>query len=252
MESHALLRINAFEEAFLPVEVKVGWLTSQASMRSRASAMVGSRISQLDDAIRVRALISIIRSAAPATAADSATPPPSFAASPAAVGAAAAAQKQEQEPGKATKRPAQASPSSSSSQEGCNVPRGHMRTGSVAQTVPVPEDLELFARMAVAKMKAVLFQLASDAEKKERQGKDVFDLYEGLVTSEALEKAAEAGFPALDVDTILLPKHFRFRSLIAARHRYLVRENYAMACSPTSCHMCHCTLVLEVQHLRDL
>eukprot|EP00903_Cladosiphon_okamuranus_P005707 g5667.t1 len=225
LDSHALLRINAHEDAFLPVEVKVDWLTSQASMRSRASAMVGSRISQLDDAIRVRALLSIIRSGAPLTAEESkstTTPPPSVPSSTTPTAGTAAAAGNE-EASKAREPPAQASAKGREG-AGAQAPRGHVRTESAAETPPAPADLELFTRMAVAKMKAVLFQLASDAEKKERRGKDVFDVYEGLVTSEALEKAAEAGFPALDVDTILLPKHFHYRTLIAARHRYLLRK----------------------------
>eukprot|EP00752_Nemacystus_decipiens_P012778 g11316.t1 len=230
LDSHALLRINAHEDAFLPVEVKVGWLTSQASMRSRASAMVGNRISQLDDAIRVRALLCIIRSAAPSAPTETTTtPPPSVPSTTPLVGAAAGAAgaaSQNEQPDKETQAHPREASSNHGKGAGAQEPRGrgHVRTDSATERPPAPADLELFTRMAVANLKKVLFQLASDAERKERQGKDVFDVYEGLVTTEALEKAAEAGFPALDVDTILLPKHFRYRSLVAARHRYLLRK----------------------------
>ncbi|CAM9831093.1 unnamed protein product [Ectocarpus sp. 4 AP-2014] len=201
LDSRSLLRINAHEEFFLPVEVKVGWLSRQASMRSRASAMVGSRISQLDDAIRVRALLSILQSfSATAT-------------TPAARPSAA--------------KIAQDSCSASEGEEGSRSrPNGkrHVRTDSGPP--PDLQDLEVFARMAVAKIKVVLFQLASPAEVREReqQGKDVFDVYEGLLTSEALAKAAKEGFPTLDVETLMLPAHFRYRSLVAARHRFLLRK----------------------------
>ncbi|CAM9494086.1 unnamed protein product, partial [Ectocarpus fasciculatus] len=203
LDSRSLLRINAHEESFLPVEVKVGWLSRQASMRSRASAMVGSRISQLDDAIRVRALLSILQSAsAPAARpAETTLPPP-----PAKDSATPAATEGEE--------------ANSSRHKG----KRHVRTGSAPP--PNLQDLEVFARMAVAKTKVVLFQLASAAEVREReqQGKDVFDVYEGLLTSEVLEKAAKEGFPSLDVETLMLPVHFRYRSLVAARHRYLLRK----------------------------
>ncbi|CAM9608721.1 unnamed protein product, partial [Ectocarpus sp. 12 AP-2014] len=210
LDSRSLLRINAHEESFLPVEMKVGWLSRQASMRSRASAMVGSRISQLDDAIRVRALLSILQSSS-ATTTPAARPetPPSGA------GASSVA------------KIAQDSCSASEGEEGGRSrPKGkrHVRTDSGPP--PDLQDLEVFARMAVAKIKVVLFQLASPAEVREReqQGKDVFDVYEGLLTSEALAKAAKEGFPTLDVETLMLPAHFRYRSLVAARHRYLLRK----------------------------
>ncbi|CAM9391226.1 unnamed protein product [Ectocarpus sp. 12 AP-2014] len=210
LDSRSLLRINAHEESFLPVEMKVGWLSRQASMRSRASAMVGSRISQLDDAIRVRALLSILQSSS-ATTTPAARPetPPSGA------GASSVA------------KIAQDSCSASEGEEGRRSrPKGkrHVRTDSGPP--PDLQDLEVFARMAVAKIKVVLFQLASPAEVREReqQGKDVFDVYEGLLTSEALAKAAKEGFPTLDVETLMLPAHFRYRSLVAARHRYLLRK----------------------------
>lgn len=207
LDSRSLLRINAHEESFLPVEVKVGWLSRQASMRSRASAMVGSRISQLDDAIRVRALLSILQQSSsltttPATAPE--TPPSGGAPSSAAT--------------------AEGSCPATERDEGRSRPNGkrHVRTGSGPP--PNQQDLEVFARMAVAKIKVVLFQMASAAEVREReqQGRDVFDVYEGLLTSEALEKAAKEGFPSLDVETLMLPAHFRYRSLVSARHRYLV------------------------------
>ncbi|CAN0028351.1 unnamed protein product [Ectocarpus sp. 13 AM-2016] len=211
LDSRSLLRINAHEESFLPVEVKVGWLSRQASMRSRASAMVGSRISQLDDAIRVRALLSILQSSSATKATPAARPgtPPSGA------GAFSVA------------KIAQESCSTSEGEEGGRSrPKGkrHVRTDSGPP--PDLQDLEVFARMAVAKIKVVLFQLASPAEVREReqQGKDVFDVYEGLLTSEALAKAAKEGFPSLDVETLMLPAHFRYRSLVAARHRYLLRK----------------------------
>ncbi|CAN0341145.1 unnamed protein product, partial [Ectocarpus sp. 8 AP-2014] len=211
LDSRSLLRINAHEESFLPVEVKVGWLSRQASMRSRASAMVGSRISQLDDAIRVRALLSILQSSSVTTTPPAARPetPPSGA------GASSAA------------KIAQDSCSASEGEEGSGSrPKGkrHVRTDSGPP--PDLQDLEVFARMAVAKIKVVLFQLASPAEVREReqQGKDVFDVYEGLLTGEALAKAAKEGFPTLDVETLMLPAHFRYRSLVAARHRYLLRK----------------------------
>lgn len=209
LDSRSLLRINAHEESFLPVEVKVGWLSRQASMRSRASAMVGSRISQLDDAMRVRALLSILQSSSATTTTPATRPEtPSSGA-----GASSAA------------KIAQDSCSGSEGEEGSRSrPKGkrHVRTDS--GTPPDLQDLEVFARMAVAKIKVVLFQLASPAEVREReqQGKDVFDVYEGLLTGEALAKAAKEGFPTLDVETLMLPAHFRYRSLVAARHRYLV------------------------------
>lgn len=204
LEPHALLRINAHEEIFLPVEVRVEWLSKQAALRMRASAMVGSRISQLDDAIRARALLSIVQQP-PAT-------------TPAA---------ESQGPEALSARGADAPEDERASREGCvAVGQGqqHARHGS-SEPMLDARDLEVIARMAVAKIKVVLFQLASPEEKKERlqQGKDVFDVYEGLLTSEDLEQAAKEGFPTLDVDTLMHPKHFRYRSLIAARHRFLVR-----------------------------
>ncbi|CAN0348479.1 unnamed protein product, partial [Ectocarpus sp. 8 AP-2014] len=213
LDSRSLLRINAHEESFLPVEVKVGWLSRQASMRSRASAMVGSRISQLDDAIRVRALLSILQSSSSVTTTPPAARPET---PPSGAGASSSAAKI-----------AQDSCSASEGEEGsASRPKGkrHVRTDSGPP--PDLQDLEVFARMAVAKIKVVLFQLASPAEVREReqQGKDVFDVYEGLLTSEALAKAAKEGFPTLDVETLMLPAHFRYRSLVAARHRYLLRK----------------------------
>ncbi len=245
LDPHSLLRINGHEEAFLPVEVKVAWLSSQASMRSRASAMVGRRISQLDDAIRVRALLAIIRSAAPtaATAAAAAAAASASAAAATAGEDAAVAPPAEDQPGQEqddSKRPAEQDNEMAPSDErgggggggdgGVPAPPKLARFGSASGSrdadspAPGADDLELFLRMAVSKIKEVLLQVASDDEKKERQGKDVFDIYEGHVTTDDLEKAAEAGFPSLDVETILLPKHFRYRALVAARHRFLVRQ----------------------------
>lgn len=260
MESHALLRINAREEEFLPVEVKVDWLSKQASMRSRASAMVGRRISQLDDVIRVRALFAIIRSttASPPPAATATVSPPAAGVGAAAAAAAActaadadtvpdaapdaaSAAQDEQAVGKEqTTAPSQGAPATVAvtpsptppAEEGLGeVLMRLVRTGSTrhfctATAAPAPpprsQELEVFLRMAVSRMKDVLFQLASDDEKKERGDRCLFDVYEGLLTSETLYNAAKEGFPTLDVDTVMLPKHFRYRSLIAARHRFLV------------------------------
>ncbi|CAN0164123.1 unnamed protein product [Scytosiphon promiscuus] len=214
LEPHALLRINAHEEIFLPVEVRVEWLSKQAALRMRASAMVGNRISQLDDAIRARALLSIVQ--LPATTAagggqKSEAAHDTSSAAAAEVGETGAPRPEGDEGGVA--------------EAGQGEEQQHVRRGSSEPPLDA-RDLEVVARMAVAKVKIVLFQLASPEEKKERlqQGKDVFDVYEGLLTSEDLEQAAKEGFPKLDVDTLLDPKHFRYRSLIAARHRYLLRK----------------------------
>ncbi|CAN0212182.1 unnamed protein product [Pylaiella littoralis] len=235
MEPDALLRINAEEELLVPVEVKVDWLSKQASMQAeRPRATVGRCISQLDDVVRVRALFSIIRSTAPRSTA--ATPTVSLPAEGvgAAAAAAAAAAAQDDEPAgmQKTKAPSQGTattvtvpPPAEEEKSFGGVLRRFLRNCSSANAPPPgSQGLEVFLRMAVSRMKDVLFQLASDEEKKERGDRCLFDVYEGLMTSETLYSAALEGFPTLDVDTVMLPKHFHYRKLIAARHRFLLRK----------------------------
>lgn len=188
MDAHALLRINAEEETFLPVEIKVRMLMEQASMRMRASAMVGKRISQLDDVIRVRALLSIIR-------AKSGTPKKAEASScPAATAA-----------GSSVEDPPP------SSADACS-PRG--------TDEPNAEDTLMFTRMAVSALKTVLFQLADEGAAE--TAKDLFDVYDGLVTTDELTLAASEGIPFLGVDNLLLSEHACYRKLACSRHRFLV------------------------------
>ena len=86
--------------------------------------------------------------------------------------------------------------------------------------LPSEEDLDMFTRMAVSSTKVVLFQLAQEAGVE--GAKDVFDLYEGLLTTSALSRAAAEGFPAMNVDSLMSPRHSCYRRLVAARHRFLV------------------------------
>lgn len=204
MDARALLRINAQEEHFLPVELKVRMLMEQAAMRMRASAMVGERISKLDDVIRVRALLAIIREksrgpeeAAPAAAAATATAKEQ---APAARGGAAEKGTQAAAP------PAEVA-----------VCVGEHTGGS---SPPDAEDAEMFARMAVSAMKTVLFQVADEGAAE--SAKDVLDVYEGLMTTDDLALAAAEGFPELCVETLMSLKHSCYRKLVAARHRFLV------------------------------
>ncbi|CAM9427746.1 unnamed protein product, partial [Laminaria digitata] len=218
MDAQALLRINAQEDHFLPVEIKIGMLMEQAAMRMRASAMVGERISKLDDVIRVRALLAIIREKIGAT-------------------------EGQQQPEAATTTSSSRSSSISSnsreelgeispdSKEGdCSQdpapPEAEEATSSATASdrcsVPSEEDLAMFTRMAVSSTKVVLFQLAQEGEAE--GAKDVFDVYEGLLTTSALSKAAAEGFPSMNVDSLMSPRHSCYRRLIAARHRFLLRK----------------------------
>lgn len=188
MDAQALLRINAEEETFLPVEIKVRMLMEQASMRMRASAMVGKRISQLDDVIRVRALLAIIR-------AKSGTP-----------------------------KKAEASSCSAATAAGCTVedppPSSADACSPRATDGPNAEDLLMFTRMAVSALKTVLFQMADEGAAE--TAKDLFDVYDGLVTTDELNLAASEGFPLLGVDNLLLSEHVCYRKLACSRHRFLV------------------------------
>lgn len=194
MEAQALLRINAHEARFLPVELKVRMLMEQAGMRMRASAMVGERISQLDDVVRVRALISIVS--------EGTKPSPPAPPASAGAGAGAAAKEIDDEPDK---------------REG-----GAPIEGKNPRRLPTVEEMEMFKRMAVSAVKTVLFQIADEAEAE--IAKDVIDVYEGLITTEDLCLKAAEGFPTLNVDSLLSSKHLRYHKLLASRHRYLVSK----------------------------
>lgn len=191
MDAQVLLRINAQEERFLPVEIKVGMLMEQAAMRMRASAIVGDRIAKLDDAIRVRALLAIIR---------------------------------EKTSGCGQGSSSSASDDADGKREGSSNPSSPVttacRAGVVCASQPGEEDNDIFTRMAVSAMKTVLFQISE--ESKPESAKDVEDLYEGLVTTAELSLAAAEGFPTLDVDSLMSLKQARYRKLAAARHRFLV------------------------------
>lgn len=206
MEAQALLRINAHEARFLPVELKVRMLMEQAGMRMRASAMVGERISQLDDVVRVRALVSIVSEGAKPTPS-----PPS-----AGAGAGAATKEINDEP---------------DGREG-----GEPLEGKNSRRVPTVEEMEMFKRMAVSAVKTVLFQIADEAEAE--IAKDVVDVYEGLITTEDLCLKAAEGFPTLNVDSLLSSKHLRYHKLLASRHRYLVSETAAVVHAGTGTTYC--------------
>ena len=187
MEAQALLRINSNEARFLPVELKVRMLMEQAGMRMRASAMVGKRISQLDDVIRVRALMAIVIRATEASN--------EAAASEAVSGPSDLRGEAREEPAGPCLGPSMRCP-------------------------PSADEVDMFARMAVSGIKTVLFQIVEEAEAE--TAKDIIDAYDGLITTEDLCLAAAEGFPNLNVDSLLLAKHLRYRKLVASRHRYLV------------------------------
>lgn len=195
LDAASLLKINAEEDRFLPVEIKVHMLMEQAAMRMRASAIVGEQISKLDDVIRVRALLAIIREK-----------------SRDAQGHCESSSDCE-DSGSGTDDEARKSGAEES---------GHDDEASVARHVPPlgPEDREMFTRMAVSAMKTVLFQLSEEGAVD--GAKDVFDLYEALVSTDDLALAAAEGFPMLGVDTVMSVKHACYRKLVAARHRFLV------------------------------
>lgn len=208
MEAQALLRINAHEARFLPVELKVRMLMEQAGMRMRASAMVGERISQLDDVVRVRALISIVSEGIKPTLPPSVSP-----------GAGAAAKETDDVP---------------DGREGGE--GGEPIEGKNSRRVPTVEEMEMFKRMAVSAVKTVLFQIADEAEAE--IAKDVIDVYEGLITTEDLCLKAAEGFPTLNVDSLLSSKHLRYHKLLASRHRYLVSETTAVVHAGTGTACC--------------
>lgn len=231
MDAQALLRINAEEDHFLPVEIKIRMLMEQASMRMRASAMVGERISKLDDVIRVRALLAIIREKIGATEGqtprDSATATSSRSDSISSIGSSAAEERGDSPPEHSKDE---------SSEEPAPVEAEEV-TSSVTATdrcdLPSEEDLAMFTRMAVSSTKVVLFQLAQEGEVD--GAKDVFDVYEGLVTTNDLSRAAAEGFPSMNVDSLMSPRHSCYRRLLAARHRFLV------SCSSSSSSMTRST-----------
>lgn len=219
MDAQALLRINAEEDHFLPVEIKVRMLMEQAAMRMRASAMVGERISKLDDVIRVRALLAIIREKIGATAGqpsrDSATTSSGRSSSMSSIISSSST----------TEERGDSSPDSKDeSSEGPAPVEAEEVTSSVTAidrcALPSEEDLAMFTRMAVSSTKVVLFQLAQEGEVE--GAKDVFDVYEGLLTTSALSQAAAEGFPSMNVDSLMSPRHSCYRRLLAARHRFLV------------------------------
>lgn len=184
MDPESLVRINAHEDRLFPVELKVKMLMEQASMRMRASAMVGERISLLDDVIRVRALMEIVRHRSDADEASEAT--------------------------RGTRRCSTGSCDSSSSDALCPATR----------TPPTKEELVMYTRMAVAALKTVLFQLVDEGAAD--SSKDLSQLYDGLVSTDELSLDASEGFPTLDVDSLLSREHLRYRKLVTSRHRFLV------------------------------
>lgn len=194
MEARSLMRINAHEERLFPVGIKVKMLMEQASMRMRASRMVGERISQLDDVIRVRSLLCIVgQSKRKLDAVDSTSTPRSY--------------KDHSNQG--------TNPSSSTA-----VPRSEGE-GTGACFAPCGEaDIAEFTRMAVSSMKTVLFQVVD--EDAVDNAKDISLLYEGLITTAALKADAAEGFCNLDVDSLLSAEHTTYRKLVVSRHRYVV------------------------------
>lgn len=181
------MRINAHEERLLPVELKVRMLMQQASMRMRASAMVGERISMLDDVIRVRALFAIIREKKAATR---------------------AASKEATEAAETTTKASHSRSSSCASSPATRLP-------------PSDEEAVMFTRMAVSALKTVLFQLADEGAA-ESSKLDLSQLYDGLVSTDAIGLDASEGFPTLDVDSLMSLKHARYRKVVTSRHRFLV------------------------------
>lgn len=226
MDAQALLRINAQEDHFLPVEIKVRMLMEQAAMRMRASAMVGERISKLDDVIRVRALLAIIREKTAATegqqqqqdAAEAGATPSCSRSSSSSITSRG------EERGDISSSPDNADSEECSQEpplaEGEEVAPSAAPIDKRCNHLPSEEDLDMFTRMAVSSTKVVLFQLAQEAGVE--GAKDVFDLYEGLLTTSALSRAAAEGFPAMNVDSLMSPRHSCYRRLVAARHRFLV------------------------------
>lgn len=209
MDAQALLRINAQEDHFLPVEIKIRMLMEQAAMRMRASAMVGERISKLDDVVRVRALLAIIREKLGATEGQ----PPRDAATACSSRSSSTEERGDSSPD-----------SKDESSEGPAPLEREEVTSSVTAIdrcpLPSEEDLAMFMRMAVSATKVVLFQLAQEGGVE--GAKDVFDVYEGLLTTNALSRAAAEGFPSINVDSLMSPRHSCYRRLLAARHRFLV------------------------------
>ena len=217
MDAQALLRINAEEDHFLPVEIKVRMLMEQAAMRMRASAMVGERISKLDDVIRVRALLAIIREKIGATdgqpSRDSGTTSSRSSSISSSISSSTTEERGDSSPD-----------SKDENSEGPAPVEAEEVTSSVTAIdrcpLPSEEDLAMFTRMAVSSTKVVLFQLAQEGEVD--GAKDVFDVYEGLLTTSALSRAAAEGFPSMNVDSLMSPRHSCYRRLLAARHRFLV------------------------------
>lgn len=191
MDAQALMRINAQEENMFPVEIKVKMLMEQAGMRMRASRMVGERISQLDDVIRVRALLGIVGQNRRKAEKDN----------------SGTERKQQTTDASKTRAAAACAPS----------PRARDRFAPCGEA-----DLAVFSRMAVSSMKTVLFQLAEEGMVD--GAKDLSVMYDGLVTTAALNADASEGFCALDVDSLLSAEHSTYRKLIVSRHRYLVSQ----------------------------
>lgn len=184
MDPQSLIRINAHEERLFPVELKVRMLMEQASMRMRASAMVGERIALLDDVIRVRALLAIVR--------------------------------QKKNDGDEASKDATKTRSSSGSCESYAAEKCPPST----RTPPTEEEYMMYTRMAVSALKTVLFQLVDEGAAD--SSKDLSQVYDGLVSTDDLAVTASEGFPTLDVDSLLSREHARYRKVVTARHRFLV------------------------------
>lgn len=184
MDPESLMRINAHEERLFPVELKVRMLMEQASMRLRSSTLVGERISMLEDVIRVRALLAIIRQESNTDVSSTAT--------------------------------SRTSLCSTGSTESLSVDDSCPATRSP----PTEEELATFTRMAVSALKTVLFQLVEEGASE--SSKDLSELYDGLVSTDALSQSASEGFPTLDVDSLFSLEHARYRKVLASRHRFLV------------------------------
>lgn len=194
MEARSLMRINAHEERLFPVGIKVKMLMEQASMRMRASRMVGERISQLDDVIRVRSLLFIVGQSKRKLDAVNSTSTP-----------------------RSCKDQSNKDIDSSSS----TATPGSGEEGKGGCFTPCDEtDIVEFTRMAVSSMKTVLFQLVDEGAVD--NAKDLSLLYEDLITTVALKAAAAEGFCDLHVDSLLSTEHTTYRKLVVSRHRYLV------------------------------
>lgn len=221
MDPEALMRINAQEELFLPVEIKVKMLMEQASMRMRASTMIGERISMLDDVIRVRALLAIIRQGRQHVEGKVTFTPRQemreTTSSPAASLTIAESLPCAEEPGESTSEGHVEEEDVTAARMSEEVPSHPKRE----RFVPCGKaEMEMFTRMAVSALKTVLFQLAEEGSAE--GAKDLSTIYEGLVTTEALSEEAAEGFPSLDVDSLLDLKHARYRKVVVSRHRFLV------------------------------